>query len=343
MAGILLPMQVTGCRSTATANYGPAVVFNLPERVALPEGTSYAKKRGFADFDADGLEDMLEIRDEAIFGQNFTVTVFPGERGENGVLRFSNTTIKMPLPIDLKWFSSETKIDTGDVNGDGYADVIFTQYVEKFGNDVMYVAFALNDHEKNFVPYRKRVTWSGGELGAKIWSWAERHRRSSDDSLYDYLKMDWGDMNGDGSDDLVLAWDDWNDLDLAVLYTRVDESGQDVSIQNEGGDRINGFTTSRSIREFDIEDFNGDGKQDLFIHRSHLGGASFTTTLALNQGDTHFQPRQDHQTTDSDMSFVHFEKYDTFDVNLDGCADFVHLGVYQGQNTMSYNTSVCSR
>ena len=33
----------------------------------------------------------------------------------------------MDLPIDLKWFSSETKLDVGDINGDCYADVVFTQ------------------------------------------------------------------------------------------------------------------------------------------------------------------------------------------------------------------------
>lgn len=340
---LILSFALTGCtRASYTSHYAEAVVFGEPKTVPLPEGTSYAIKRGFDDFNCDQIPDMLEIRDEAVWGQDFSVTVFPGYYNNDGIVQFSNDAFKMKLPINLEWFSSSTKMDVGDVNGECYSDIIFTQYYEPFlGDDTMYIAFALNRGGKEFEHYTEQVNWKGGELGARIWSWSARHNRNEEESLYDYLKMDWGDMDGNGSADLVLAWDEVSGMDLTVLYTEDDPSGLKVGIESEGSTWIDGFTRGRDIHQFDIEDFDGDGKQDLFIHKTHLGGNEFTTSVATNNGGTSFTPHKDHRATDTNLALLRFEKYDTFDVNNDNCADFVHLGVQAGQKVMSYNLVTC--
>lgn len=319
-------------REKATQNYKPPIEFYDAKIADLPETVSYAKKRGFGDFNGDGVEDMLEIRDEEFWGQDYKVCVFLGYY-KDSILHFGSDYIKMDLPITMKWFSDATKLDVGDVNGDGFSDVIFTQYTELWGKDQMDIAFAINQNGQSFVPQTKDIEFKKEmSLADVIIAFVDSY--DSVDDLYAYLKMDWGDVDGNGSDDLLLGWDGVHDLYLEVIFTQP-TGGLYAEFVDMAEYEIPAFMTARSIRQLDIEDFDGDGRQDIFLHRTT--GGNNHISIAINKGDF-FEPHQDFVAADVNLDFWAFEKYDTFDVNRDGKADFVHVGEDGHKKVMAYNT-----
>lgn len=327
----------TACtkREDVTSFYANPIQFDAPRTVLLPETVTYAQKRGFGDFNGDGIEDMLEVNDEEFWGQDFKVQVFHGYY-KDGILHFNAKHVKIDLPITMKWFSDATKLDIGDVNGDGYADVIFTQYTELWGENRMDVAFAINQGDNSFLPQAEKITFQGGvPLSQIIMVFIDSYGYV--ETLYDYLKMDWGDMDGNGSDDLILGWDS-HDLSLEIIYTSVTHANYAEFTHQENFD-IPEFMRNRSIYQLDVEDFNGDGKMDIFVHitMSHRNWLS----VAINTGQG-FEPHKDCVVDDVDMKFFAFEKYDTFDVNRDGQADFVHVGEKDDQKVMAYNLALAS-
>lgn len=322
-------------RDEATSSYADAIRFGEPRVVPLPASTSYAEKRGFGDFNNDGIEDMLEIKDEKrfSFGQKYSVQIFYGQYDDNGILAFSDEPTKLNLPITMKWFSSATKMDVGDVNGDGYTDIIFTQYTERIGDDRVDIAFAINQAGEAFVTQTENILYKNGiSLMQVIHLFVDAQGGYYSETIYDYLKMDWGDVDGNGTDDLILGWDGVHDLYLEVIYTAL--GTREAQFVDMDEYEIVEFMRNRSIQELDVEDFNGDGRADIFVHFS--GWSKNYLAVALNNGEG-FTPHKDCVVVDVDLEFFAFEKYDTFDVNRDGRADFVHLGEKNDQKVMAYN------
>lgn len=152
---ILLALSMIGCgRDSATKHYKDPITFAKMEKIELPKKSKWAEKRGFADFNNDGIEDMIEIKDTVIFGQKYQASVFYGQMDSFEKYSLGDTPHKIEMPITTKWFSEATKMDTGDVNGDGYADIIFTQYNTGFFEDTMYISFAINNRENGFIEKR---------------------------------------------------------------------------------------------------------------------------------------------------------------------------------------------
>lgn len=133
LSAIVLGLMLAACqpREDRTQRFSAPIAFAAPAVVKLPASSGRAKKRGFGDFNCDGIEDMLEIKKTSVFKRKYRVRIFLGDDA-NGILQFKNDFIHMDLPTHLAWYSSNTKIDIGDINGDGCTDVIFSQYVQGY-------------------------------------------------------------------------------------------------------------------------------------------------------------------------------------------------------------------
>ena len=302
--------------------------------IDLPHDATYAEKRGFGDATCDGITDMIEIEDTVIFGQKYEVRIFTGYF-EEGILHFKSNPKILPLPTSLSWFSSATKLDVGDVNGDGCADIIFTQYIEQWGRDKLNIGFALNNQGNEFVLQTSQIAYGeNNTLEDIIVSILEIVAQAEiTENVSDYLKMDWADMDGNGSDDLVLAWDRHNDLYVHVFFT--EKTAHNVRFIGEREFFVKGFMTGRYIRYFDTEDYDCDGIMDVYIRHSPNETTAYLS-IALNRG-THLEPHKDFLVKDTDMDFFRFEKHDTFDINGDHCADMVHVGSIHRKKSLSYN------
>ncbi|MEA3387236.1 MAG: FG-GAP-like repeat-containing protein [Patescibacteria group bacterium] len=326
-------------RDSKTENYAPAITYTDAKVIELPKATSYAEKRGFGDFNGDGITDMLEISDDAYIGQDYKVNVFYGYINKQQKLQFSEKHKRVKLPIKMKWFSSATKLDVGDINGDGYADVIFTQYSTGIVNDSLNMAFAINNKGNgSFTPQFQMVKNSKGLNTIEIiLALIDAYEGARDgDSLYDYLKMDWADLNGDGTDDLLLMWDDYNDLYVDTVLSYPTEDGKNITLESGGSATIPNFLKSRSVKWLDTGNYNNDKMADITVRDSKFGGSKLIVSVAINKNG-HFEPHKDSSFRDTDMDTFGFEKIDTFDVNQDGIDDYVHIGNDDNKKVMSYN------
>ena len=339
---VIISLLLCACttREDATKNYEKSIGFSQPSTTALPLKASYAEKRGFDDFNNDGIQDMIEIEDTVVIGRKYEARVFFGYY-EKGILNFQNKINTIRLPIKFRWLTDATKFDLGDVNGDGYCDIIITQYTAGFRKDRIDIAFAINQEGNSFSFQTENLSFDNGNTVADtILMFIEAMDGENVETLSDYLKMDWDDADGNGSDDLHLFWDGHHDLSVEIIYTE-NTKGGNARFSNRVSDFIiPEFMRGRSIREIDIEDFNNDNRADIFLHGYILGTGKNSISIAINDGGKGFIPHKDFLATDVDMKFFKFEKYDTFDVNNDGKADFVHLGEIGNEKTMAYNINM---
>lgn len=332
---LALIILITACgRDSKTDHFQQPISFQNAKLSNLPASTSYAEKRGFADFNADGITDMAEVEDTATFGQKYTVKIFKGYF-ENGILHFSDKYEELDLPIKQKWFSSASKMDTGDVNGDGYADIIFTHYSSGYISDSLDIAFAMNKNGESFTFEKESVKFDL-PLTDTILRLIEAYE-GSEESLYDYLKMDWADMDGNGSDDLLLVWDSNNDMDIDIIFTQKGPSPTFTTLESA---YLPAFLYDRSVRKIDTEDFNNDGLDDIIIFKANNGGKKINLGVAINIGQGVFQAHKDYSFQGTDMNVFDFEKFDSFDINNDGLADFIHIGTVNGKKSVSFNLNL---
>ena len=327
----VIPIFIISCtsREDATSRYESSVKFDKCKSVPLPSNTTYAEKRGFGDMNGDGIEDMYEISDEVFWGTDYKVNVFHGQYNQDSILNFSSNMVTYDVPVDFKWFTSATKIDVADVNGDGYYDIVFSQYIEGLRSDDMHIGYAINNKENSFYKHKSVIEVGDGLLLSNlIVSFVGGYYY--DESLYDYLKMDWGDMNGDGRDDLVLMWSNNGDLDVEIFYSKKD----DIGFVGYNTLYAKGFMNHRGIRQVDIENYTGSKSQDILV-RYTFGSKLIVSVLETT--DNGFTPHKDFSCGTLDLDLFGFEKYDSFDINNDGYADLIHLGELDDEKVCSYN------
>lgn len=316
-----------------TDDFFKPIQFENPQTIELPKETSYAKKRGFGDFNNDGIEDMYEISDEFI-GDDYELLVFLGDTSSH-FLKFTKPQ-KYQLTIKLKtskWFTAAMKIDVADVNNDGYSDLVLSQYVHKMMGDEVYIKYAINNQKNDFTIFSGNAIVQGKDLSTMIVELLAGYSYDDEKSIYEYLKMDWGDMNGDGKDDLVLLWKDSFNLAIEVFYGE-----GDGNFSTYESFYVNNFMYNRSIRNVDIENYVGDKKQDILVREIRRGKKMLIRVLENKMMPAHvFLPHKDFETTTTDLDFFAFEKFDSFDIDLDGYADIVHLGVTNDKKLCVYN------
>jgi hypothetical protein len=343
-------------RDHVTSDYAPALEAEDPQVVRISDEASAALKRGFADFNGDGLEDMVEIRDTDWVGQNWEAQVFYGHEVD-GNLSFKDP-VKVDIPVDAKYFTSQLKFDTGDLNGDGFADIVLTQYREGlFGKDSVYVVAAMNDQNGNFVA-TDRVRMGKSMIGVRLYELMESIASESDQeisSIDDILRMDWADANGDGKDDLFIFTPGysgmirgWSDLEVTTWYSKTPENElETVTFGGESSTTIPYFLYNVEMGSIDTADINGDNKADVVAYDDWTG-RRLDISVALSDSDwdgLSFTGHKDTITDETDFDtqymggvseYMNFSKRDSFDANLDGKDDYVHVGTISGKPSLSY-------
>ena len=352
----LTGLAAWGCssREDKLGDLNQYITFTHPVVVQMSQEASGSEKRKFADFNGDGLEDMGEVTDEKLFGQDYQLRVFPGYMNDDNLLTFGSNTFELKIPLKKRFASSATKIDSGEVNGDGYADIIFTRFVQKWGDDEYHAEIALNNADGTFTYATSSVRdistlsedYKANEmvrLSLALSFLAQRNYAMygyySSDSISSYLMLDWADANGDGKDDLYVFWRT-SDSDLLTTVFPVEEiSNGQIYFGRPSTSMLESFMHDRFMRHVDTEDYDGDGIADICIYEPD--GDELELSLALGSFDNsqvRYQPQKDVRVKDTDLDFwTTLEKYDSFDGDDDGRADVVHIGKLDGERVLSYN------
>ena len=336
---LLLCLLSLGCvsREELQANAPPAIAFHSPGKLRISNQADEAEKRGFADFTGDGITDMIEIVDLAWFGQEWVGRIFKGEKTADGLVTFLDP-YQVALPITEEWFTSQTKFDTADINGDGYADVVIAQ----LDDDKYTIQVGINQRDGKTFQLVKNITYDDQPLGSRVFQVVASLPIDDDHSINDFFKMDWADVDGDKKDDLFLMWE--SNSDNLSVEVWLSESSSDVANELRFGGKksfqLNDLLHNLSIRELDTEDVNGDHRADFWLYDPSVGDG-LRIVIATNEGNR-YALHKDFVGEELDLDVIGFDKMDSFDVNLDGCADYIHVGTLWSDCYMSYLLAPCS-
>ena len=340
----LLPFLIlAACRSephyagkNSPVNFGKSGIITLT-------GATYAEKRGFIDMNGDSVTDMVEISDA--FGPGgYYARIFHGywDTKDGKTLIAFRQPKRVTLPLEAKFFSSQTKVDTADINGDGFGDLVITQYTQGVFADVFYVAVAVNQGDESF-KLTKSVNREEIPLGDAMLRIMDALEGEHED-LRPWFKMDWADVNGDRKDDLCLFWGTgsmWPTgiyVETFVSSTPVNEKSS-LTFSSKKFAENPTYLRSFDIWDLDTADMNGDGKADI-ITWYPKSGTAIDFSILLNQGSQgdsmQFSSPINLAKHEIETEFVGFEKRDTFDVNNDECADYVHAGQIDDKPVLTY-------
>ncbi len=196
--------------------------------------------------------------------------------------------------------ATEPQTFTGDVNGDGYADLILSRKV---------------NGKRAFTVFRGK---SDGKFNSPVTSTSTKNFSYDDPAFV-------GDFNGDGKTDILVHWTQGTTGNLLV-YT-----GKSDGTFNEGANQTCalGYYQGLSPYNFFVDDVNGDGKDDLIISTIHY--TSGKRRLEIFKGKSTSPYINDValseiliSTYDYDMSEPEF----VGDFNGDGKADYLVLSKY---------------
>lgn len=287
-----------------------------------------SEKRGFADFTCDGVEDMIEINDEKFFGQEYKINLFEGYLDENNQVQFKSKRV-VDLGIQLNNWSSQTKMDTADINGDGCADVVFSDISTSWRDVHVRLEVAMNLGDMRF---STRTTPVKMDKGAEFTYWFKELVKdislSEDESLSDYVKMDWEDWDGNGSDDFMIFVDDNNSLDMAVFLTEKTYKLIPHFVAQENIWSQN-FMFGLRANHIDVADVTGDGHADILVYKSNTSKDGYyyeRYALAVyNDGELSIE-RDKTLRVKADLDFFSkASKRDITDMTGDGKSDIVYV------------------
>lgn len=356
---ITLAIACTACspRSSVFSNAANEVQFSEPVLTDLPISSSYNEKRKFMDITCDGIEDMIEVWDDAIIGQEYKALIFPGKRSQDNLLVFDeDSKYTLTIPLDKSWSSDMTKIDSTDVNGDGCGDFSFTEYDQGLTSDSYIAKIAINQGDGKTFVFASDTMKEDVSLEETIQRIIDAmdSEHNGKEELRQNFAIDWGDANNDDREDLHLFWRDGSDLYISVLYSLETNdplnqfaftSGFDTSIRNFMTGKVG--ADNYYAYQLDMEDFNNDGYTDIIIYEDSGSSIDLFVATSNNATNASYTVQAGHtgETTDFTWLFS-FEKIDHYDANFDGCSDNVHVGVVDkyfgsGKKMASYKFAKC--
>ena len=201
-------------------------------------------------------------------------------------------------------------IATGDVDGDGLADIVIPNYENYYyGGQPVTIMFNRGDTDGDGqINYVSQGLYPGtnSAMGASI-----------------------GDLNGDGRADLVISR--WDGQGLQVMLGQGDTNG-DGQIEFA----VSNVTIGDHVMETTLADLDGDGDLDLAS-----SGSNGYVHISLNRGDTDGDGNLNFTTTDY---HVGYSTYGLAVTDLDGDGDLdvfaPNQGGYWNGNTASYLNNV---
>lgn len=281
---------------------------NLPADVVLTGETSgdwsgYAVA-GAGDVNGDGFDDILIGAHKAVRGIGKTYLVYGGEDLANEIdLKNANVIINGKSEGDVSGFSVA---GPGDVNGDGFADILIGAHGVDTNTGQAYLIFGGNDLSGTISLLSADVTFQGKGLN----------------HLTGYDVSGAGDVDGDGLNDFLIGAYGINETYLIKgrkNFTSYWVLGSaDVTFKGKASGDLAGYTVAAG------GDVNGDGFDDVLI--GAYGAQSFRGESYLIFGG---QLQSDVNLLDADVTFVgaDVDEYSGFslasagDINGDGFGD----------------------
>lgn len=222
-----------------------------------------------------------------------------------GASTYTDTTTRAPKTL------------TGDVNGDGYDDIIEMRAV---------------DGKRQLVTI---LGSSSGSVSGTVITTATTNKYVDDDPIFV------GDVNGDGRADVIVHFAS-NGKRAFVIYTGKTNGSFNNAVRIV---TTNTHDTSIYPCKFLVDDFTGDGKDDFLVHYRDTNG---TRSNHLYKGNSSGGFNTAIKTT-SERKYIENDPVFAADVNGDACCDVIvhwasnekrQLLTYKGNTTGSFSTPV---
>jgi hypothetical protein len=281
-------------RAAIYINRGDGTFFAAPAAVPANDPNTFPSAitgLGAFDMNGDGFTDFL-VED---FMGNGPFPYLAGiSDGKGGF------TFKQAMPPDPGGIGNPiVQQATGDFNGDGLQDVIFTTETGYYPNSSEGIAVALSNGDGTF------ATPLSVNMGSTTIS----------ASFYGVTA---GDLNGDGKDDIVAVAPQVTSFQTGAVTS---PGGIVIALSNGDGtfQPVKFVTFGVQLEAVAIGDFNGDGKADIIVADAGNSSASPQVTILYGDGKGNFHPAN---------SLVLQSGYDITtilarDLNADGKTDIV--------------------
>jgi hypothetical protein len=240
-------------------------------------GESLAKSMAYAgDFNKDGIQDFIvgipNYKKDIYANAGLALVILGGKfrsKTEIDTATFTSGRRGMRIlgrsPTGYDWMNLGRVVSAaGDVNSDGYADVLIGAAGQANFNGVIYVIFGkAGPYTDLFVE-----TMTAGALGFTILGKYNAYQ-DFPSTFYD-IRGALGDINGDGHDDIMVHSFDYGQPEVCIIFGKASTAKVvDVDLSNLGsaGIMIKGtrccYQLGFSVAK--VGDVNGDGRNDILI------------------------------------------------------------------------------